>query len=73
VVGARLNIVKLAAVHVVISTFSDHTIIHTGQHCDYGLSDIFFKEFDLPKPDFELAVDSGGSFMEILSDQAKPI
>jgi UDP-N-acetylglucosamine 2-epimerase (non-hydrolysing) len=58
VVGARPNFIKLAAVHGVISTFSEHTIIHTGQHYDYRLSEIFFKEFDLPKPDFELAVGS---------------
>jgi UDP-GlcNAc3NAcA epimerase len=73
VVGARPNIIKLAAVHGVISSFSEHTKIHTGQHYDYRLSEIFFKEFELPKPDFELAVDSGVSFMEILSDRAKPI
>ena len=41
VVGARPNFIKLAAVHEVIITFSEHTIIHTGQHYDYRLSGIF--------------------------------
>ena len=61
VVGARPNIIKLAPIHKAISTFSDHhhnVIIHTGQHYDYKLSEIFFKEFDLPKPDFDLNVGS---------------
>ena len=60
VVGARPNFIKLAPIHKVISTFSDlHTIIHTGQHYDYQLSEIFFKEFNLPEPNFELDVGSG--------------
>jgi UDP-N-acetylglucosamine 2-epimerase (non-hydrolysing) len=59
VVGARPNIIKLAPIHKVIGTFSDHhVIIHTGQHYDYKLSEIFFKEFDLPKPNFDLNVGS---------------
>ena len=59
VVGARPNFIKLAALHGTISTFSEHTIIHTGQHYDYRLSEIFFKQFNLPKPDFNLGVGSG--------------
>jgi UDP-GlcNAc3NAcA epimerase len=53
------DFIKVAAVHGVISSFSEHLIIHTGQHYDYRLSEIFFKEFDLPKPNFELGVGSG--------------
>ena len=59
VVGARPNFIKLVALHGAISTFSEHTIIHTGQHYDYRLSEIFFKQFNLPKPDFNLGVGSG--------------
>jgi len=65
VVGARPNFIKVAAVHDVISSFSEHTIIHTGQHYDYRLSEIFFKEFDLPKPNFELGVGSGTPGVQI--------
>jgi UDP-GlcNAc3NAcA epimerase len=61
VVGARPNFVKLAPIHRAIESFSDHTIIHTGQHYDYRLSEIFFKEFHLPPPDIELDVGSGES------------
>jgi UDP-GlcNAc3NAcA epimerase len=65
VVGARPNFIKLAAVHSVINAFSEHTIIHTGQHYDYRLSEIFFKEFDLPKPNFELGIGSGPPGVQI--------
>jgi UDP-N-acetylglucosamine 2-epimerase len=59
VVGARPNFIKLAPVHKAVSKFADHTIVHTGQHYDYELSEIFFKEFRLPKPDYNLEVGSG--------------
>src|SRR2546425_13344920 len=65
VVGARPNFIKLAAIHGAISMFSEHTIIHTGQHYGYRLSEIFFKEFDLPKPDFELGVGSEAPGIQI--------
>jgi UDP-N-acetylglucosamine 2-epimerase len=65
VVGARPNFIKVAAVHGIISSFSEHIIIHTGQHYDYRLSEIFFKEFDLPKPNFELGVGSGTPGIQI--------
>jgi UDP-N-acetylglucosamine 2-epimerase len=59
VVGARPNFIKLAPIHKAVSTVADHTIIHTGQHYDYELSEIFFKEFSLPKPNYHLDVGSG--------------
>jgi UDP-N-acetylglucosamine 2-epimerase len=59
VVGARPNFIKLATVHGAVSKFANHTIVHTGQHYDYELSEIFFKEFHLPKPDYNLEVGSG--------------
>jgi UDP-GlcNAc3NAcA epimerase len=59
VVGARPNFIKLAPIHKAVSAIADHTIIHTGQHYDYHLSEIFFKEFSLPKPNYHLDVGSG--------------
>ena len=49
----------MAPIHRAVKSFSDHIIIHTGQHYDYTLSKIFFKEFNLPPPDVELEVGSG--------------
>ena len=59
VVGARPNFVKLAPIHRAISKSCEHTIIHTGQHYDYELSEIFFREFKIPPPDVNLNVNSG--------------
>lgn len=65
VVGARPNFIKLAPVHKAIRTISDHTIIHTGQHYDYELSEIFFKEFNIPEPHINLQVGSGSQCAQI--------
>jgi UDP-N-acetylglucosamine 2-epimerase (non-hydrolysing) len=59
IVGARPNFIKLKPVHDVLSNILQHEIIHTGQHYDYQLSEIFFKEFKLPKPDYNLNIGSG--------------
>jgi len=65
VVGARPNFMKLFPVHRAIKNFSKHTIIHSGQHYDYELSETFLKEFKLPKPDYNLDVGSGASVYQI--------
>ncbi len=61
VVGARPNFIKLAPVHRALagSPEIEHTVIHTGQHYDFEMSEIFFKEFKLPEPDINLEVGSG--------------
>jgi UDP-N-acetylglucosamine 2-epimerase len=58
VVGARPNFVKLKPIHNVLEKVLCHEIIHTGQHYDFELSEIFFKDFNLPKPDFNLEIGS---------------
>jgi len=58
-VGARPNFVKLKPIHDVLRKTLHHEIIHTGQHYDYRLSEIFFKEFKLPNPDYNLDIGSG--------------
>ena len=65
VVGARPNFVKLIPVHKAISKVADHTIIHTGQHYDYEMSEVFFKEFDLPRPNFDLEIGSNTPCFQI--------
>jgi len=54
VVGTRPNFIKLAAIHKVLIKEYEHIIIHTGQHYDYSMDQSFFKEFKLPKPNFNL-------------------
>lgn len=64
IVGARPQFVKVAAICRALSRgeFLDstrHCIIHTGQHYDPEMSDVFFSELDIPKPNFNLGVGSG--------------
>lgn len=62
VVGARPNIVKLAPVFRALRRrmpSADHVLIHTGQHYDRLMSEVFLEELGMPSPDHMLGVGSG--------------
>ncbi len=60
VVGARPQFVKLSPIaEAITSAGHEHTIIHTGQHYDPLLSDVFFRDLGIPEPDAHLGVGSG--------------
>ena len=61
IIGARPQFIKAGVVSRELKKHSDVTevIIHTGQHYDYNMSDIFFKELEIPFPDYSLNVGSG--------------
>lgn len=60
VVGARPQFVKLAPIHhAAIAAGVDHVIVHTGQHYDPMLSDVFFEDLGIGAPDVHLGVGSG--------------
>lgn len=60
VVGARPQFVKLAPVaQEARDRAVDHVVVHTGQHYDALLSDVFFADLALPTPDVNLEVGSG--------------
>ncbi len=63
VVGARPQIIKAAALSRAIrNDFSDRVeekILHTGQHYDATMSQVFFDELEIPQPDYNLGVGSG--------------
>ena len=66
VVGTRPQIIKSAPViQEAIRRNLELDIIHTGQHYDYELSQIFIKEFNLPKPTVDLNVGSGSHVYQI--------
>jgi len=59
IVGARPNIIKLAAISNEMAKYTDHRILHTGQHYDYTMDKIFFDAFKLRAPEWNLGVGSG--------------
>ncbi len=60
VVGARPQFIKAAVVSRVVACCDNvkEVIIHTGQHFDKNMSDIFFEEMEIPKPDYNLHINS---------------
>jgi len=61
IVGARPNFMKVAPVLGALRAHQRviQTLVHTGQHYDANMSDVFFEQLDIPAPDVNLAVGSG--------------
>lgn len=64
VVGARPQFIKAAMVSHVLRKKHTEVLVHTGQHYDYNMSEQFFEQLDIPKPDYNLGV-SGGSHAQM--------
>ncbi|MGQ9802168.1 MAG: UDP-N-acetylglucosamine 2-epimerase, partial [Candidatus Saccharicenans sp.] len=67
IVGARPQFIKLAPVLKAIATHNQkhsespihEVLVHTGQHYDFEMSQVFFDEFGLRAPDYHLGIGSG--------------
>jgi UDP-GlcNAc3NAcA epimerase len=63
VIGARPQFIKAAAVSRVIRgayvSEVNEVLVHTGQHYDQNMSDIFFQELDIPEPKYNLEISGG--------------
>ncbi len=60
IVGARPQFIKAAVVSKALRNAGFHElIVHTGQHYDFNMSDVFFEELNLPQPEYYLGVGSG--------------
>ena len=58
IVGTRPEIIRLSSTMKLLDKYVTQIIIHTGQNYDYELNEIFFKDLELRKPDYYLAVDT---------------
>jgi UDP-GlcNAc3NAcA epimerase len=73
IIGARPQFIKAAPVSRAIYEYNNkdgenrtpitEIIIHTGQHFDASMSDIFFKEMNIPTPNYNLGVNSASHGM----------
>lgn len=59
VVGARPQFIKASVVSEALKGVCEEKIVHTGQHYDANMSDVFFEELGIPKPAYHLGVGSG--------------
>ena len=63
IVGTRPEIIRLSSViaKLELSEAIEHILVHTGQNYDYELNEVFFKDFNLRKPDYFLDAAGGGA------------
>lgn len=59
VVGARPQLIKLSPIATAMEGRAEHVIVHTGQHYDELMSDVFFRDLRIPAPEVNLEVGSG--------------
>lgn len=59
IVGARPQFIKEAMVSHELAKRHDEILVHTGQHFDYNMSEVFFRELDIPHPKYNLGISGG--------------
>lgn len=59
VVGARPQFIKAAPVSHALRRVVTEVLVHTGQHFDANMSDVFFEELGIPEPDYHLGIGGG--------------
>ena len=64
IVGARPQFIKAAAGSRQLRKEHQEILVHTGQHFDENMSDVFFKEMHIPEPDYNLGI-SGGTHAQM--------
>lgn len=67
ILGARPQFIKAAALSRTLLNSCDEVIVHTGQHFDANMSDVFFDELNIPHPKYNLGI-SGGSHAQMTGE-----
>src|SRR5690554_952133 len=67
VVGTRPEIIRLSSIIQKLNNYDsiDHILVHTGQNYDYELNEVFFRDFNLKKPDYFLNAATGNAIETI--------
>ena len=65
VVGNRPQFIKAAAVSGPLRNVAEEVLVHTGQHHDQAMSQVFFDELGIPAPDFDLGISGGGNAAQV--------
>lgn len=59
ILGARPQFIKASVVSRELRKYFNEIIVHTGQHYDKNMSDVFFEQLGIPKPDYNLGIGGG--------------
>ena len=59
VIGARPQFIKASPLSRELRQHHQEVLVHTGQHYDYGMSNVFFEDLGIPDPDYHLGIGSG--------------
>lgn len=59
IIGARPQFIKEAPLSAELRKEHEEVLVHTGQHYDANMSDVFFEELGIPKPDYSLGIGGG--------------
>ncbi|MDK2744692.1 MAG: UDP-N-acetylglucosamine 2-epimerase (non-hydrolyzing) [Nitrospira sp. BO4] len=64
IVGARPQFIKASPLTIALRKRSEEILVHTGQHYDHGMSDVFFEDLGIPAPNYHLGIGSGSHGMQ---------
>ena len=65
VLGTRPEVIKLSSLLPLLNQRWSHALVHTGQHYDEEMVNVFFHDLKLPPPDYTLTVGSGSHAKQI--------